>query len=80
MLRRLAEEPAGLAELTAEIGLAKSTVFHHIGVLRAAGLVRVQVGGGSEKNPLYSLRAGALDTAFEHTRKYLEVSERTEGS
>jgi len=41
LLRRLSEQPATLTELTEYLGLAKSTVFHHIGVLRAAGLVRV---------------------------------------
>lgn len=78
MLRRLSESPASLADLTMEVDLAKSTVFHHIGVLRAAGLVRVHIGSGHEKNPLYSLRRGALDMAFEHTSTYLEVPERTE--
>lgn len=41
LLRRLSEQPATLTELAEYLGLAKSTVFHHIGVLRAAGLVRV---------------------------------------
>ncbi|HEY7565529.1 MAG TPA: ArsR family transcriptional regulator [Acidimicrobiia bacterium] len=41
LLRRLGEGPSTLAELTEYLGLAKSTVFHHLGVLRAAGLVRV---------------------------------------
>lgn len=73
MLRRLAEGSAGLAELTSEVDLAKSTVFHHIGVLRAAGLVRVHMGSGHDKSPVYSLRREALGTAFEHTTRYLEV-------
>lgn len=78
MLRRLAESPASLADLTAEVDLAKSTVFHHVGVLRAAGLVRVHVGSGSDKNPLYTLRSETLATAFEHTTNYLEVSSTEE--
>jgi DNA-binding transcriptional ArsR family regulator len=80
MLRRLADRPASLTELTAEVDLAKSTVFHHIGVLRAAGLIRVHVGSRPDKNPVYSLRLHALETAYEHTSRYLEVPERTEES
>jgi DNA-binding transcriptional ArsR family regulator len=71
MLRRLAEGPAGLAELTETIALAKSTVFHHVGILRAAGLLRVHVATGRETGPTYSLRREALSTAAEFTDLYL---------
>lgn len=58
LLRRLSEGPATLAELTEHLGLAKSTVFHHIGVLRAAGLVRVLFEEGHVST--YGLRLEAL--------------------
>jgi DNA-binding transcriptional ArsR family regulator len=61
ILRRLHQSPAGLAELTEFLGLAKSTVFHHIGVLRAAGLIRVQL--GKDQSPAYSLRSEAIPDA-----------------
>jgi DNA-binding transcriptional ArsR family regulator/uncharacterized membrane protein len=58
LLRRLSQDPASLADLTEFLGLAKSTVFHHIGVLRGAGLIRVQL--GADKSPVYSLRLDAF--------------------
>jgi DNA-binding transcriptional ArsR family regulator len=71
MLHRLAEGPASLAELTETVGLAKSTVFHHLGILRAAGLLRVNVGAGKESSHNYELRRQALATASEVTDRYL---------
>jgi len=59
LLRRLADSPATLAELTEHLGLAKSTVFHHIGVLRSAGLVRVQLAGDKQQSS-YSLRLDSI--------------------
>jgi DNA-binding transcriptional ArsR family regulator len=58
LLRRLSEQPATLTELTEHLGLAKSTVFHHIGVLRAAGLVRVLFDEGHVST--YGLRLEAV--------------------
>lgn len=59
MLRRLAEGEATLGELTGLVGLAKSTVFHHLGVLRGAGLVRVRISKEAEGS-VYSLREETL--------------------
>jgi DNA-binding transcriptional ArsR family regulator len=39
LLARLRESDASLAELAAEVGLAKSTTHHHLAQLRAAGLI-----------------------------------------
>lgn len=58
LLRRLSEQPASLAELTEFMAMAKSTVFHHIGVLRAAGLVRVTM--DQDHSPTYSLRLDSI--------------------
>lgn len=52
LLRILSEGPASLADITARVDLSKSTVHHHLSVLRQAGLVRITVGGDKE----YSLR------------------------
>jgi DNA-binding transcriptional ArsR family regulator len=60
ILAILAEADAGLADLTGKLDLAKSTVHHHLRILRSAGLVRVTV-GDDEKG--YSLRAEALEQA-----------------
>jgi DNA-binding transcriptional ArsR family regulator len=61
LLRRLSEGPATLAELTEHVGMAKSTVFHHMAVLRAAGLVRVLFADGQVST--YGLR---LDSIPDH--------------
>jgi DNA-binding transcriptional ArsR family regulator len=56
ILRRLAEGPATLQELTALIGLAKSTVHGHLLVLRTGGLVVADV----SKKTGYRLRRETL--------------------
>ncbi|MDH4116602.1 MAG: helix-turn-helix domain-containing protein [Acidimicrobiia bacterium] len=71
MLRRIADGPVRLSELTETVGLAKSTVFHHIGILRSAGLIRVHVGSHGDGGPTYTLRREALGTAAEFTSQYL---------
>lgn len=75
LLRRLSERPATLAELTEHLGLAKSTVFHHIGVLRAAGLVRVLFEQGHVST--YGLRLDAVPDRAALLNVYLnpEISE-----
>jgi DNA-binding transcriptional ArsR family regulator len=67
LLSVLAEGPAGLADLTARVDLAKSTVHHHLRVLRAAGLVRVTVGDEKE----YSLRTDTVPEAARMLEAYL---------
>ncbi|HSL27153.1 MAG TPA: metalloregulator ArsR/SmtB family transcription factor [Acidimicrobiia bacterium] len=72
LLRRLAESPATLPELTEHLGMAKSTVFHHMGVLRAAGLVRVQL--GADHVSTYSLRLESLPDIRALLDEYLSPS------
>ncbi len=74
MLRRIAESEVGLAELTDLLGLAKSTVFHHIGVLRSAGLVRVRL--ADETTPTYTLRSDVLEDARGMLDDYLRPPRR----
>lgn len=58
ILRLLSSSQRSFTEIVQEIGLAKSTVHHHMVTLRAAGLVRLQdTGAGPES---YTLRSSAL--------------------
>lgn len=41
LVRRLAESPATMPELAAELGVAKTSLHHHLSLLRAAGLLAV---------------------------------------
>ncbi len=59
VLHTLAQGPAGLGDLAAHIGVAKSTMHHHLGILRQAGLIRVAVGDLKEPSA-YSLRPEVL--------------------
>lgn len=56
ILRTLAEGDASLADLAESVDIAKSTLHHHLMLLRAAGLVRLHV--GQEKR--YSLRDNTI--------------------
>lgn len=70
ILRRLATGPADLTELTELLGMAKSSTFHHIGVLRSAGLVKVHLGGTNSGT--YELRTRAFRDADGLLDKYLD--------
>jgi len=59
VLGMLREGPATFGEVTRRLGLAKSTVHHHLRVLRTAGLVKVVL--GDEK--VYALREGVVPEA-----------------
>lgn len=73
ILRRLGAGSATLDELAELVGLAKSTVHHHVGILRAAGLVRVTV--PSEKEPSqYRLRRDVVPEAARLLDGYLSRS------
>ena len=52
ILRRLSRGPASLHELAEELDISKSTLHHHMMLLRTAGLVKVLI--GNEK--AYALR------------------------
>jgi DNA-binding transcriptional ArsR family regulator len=80
ILREVADGGSTLGELTEVLGLAKSTVFHHIGILRAAGLVRVVLGKHDEGVNSYQLRPEAFADADVQLQKYLEVVITPEGT
>ena len=70
VLRSLAEGDASLADLAERLDIAKSTLHHHLMLLRSAGLVRLHV--GSEKR--YSLREETLTDASSALDHYLHTA------
>jgi DNA-binding transcriptional ArsR family regulator len=77
ILRRLGEGVTTLDELTELLSLSKSTVHHHIGQLRAAGLIRVHMDNDESKTKQrhYSLRPQSLTEARAFLDSYLSTSE-----
>jgi DNA-binding transcriptional ArsR family regulator len=78
ILRRLSEEEASLDDLVDLLGLSKSTVHHHMSVLRAAGLVRVRINGNhheAKETKTYTLRTQALDNAGAFLDSYVKTDE-----
>jgi DNA-binding transcriptional ArsR family regulator len=79
ILRRLSEGPASLDDLTDMLGLTKSTVHHHITLLRGAGLIRVHIPEEkSSREKAYSLREQTLTDATGYLDSYLMHSESEE--
>jgi DNA-binding transcriptional ArsR family regulator len=79
ILRRLSEGPTSLDELTEMLGLTKSTVHHHIGLLRGAGLIRVHIPSEETKGKhrAYTLREQVLGDASAFLDSYLRTDEET---
>ncbi len=79
ILRRLSEEETSLDDLTELLGLSKSTVHHHISVLRAAGLVRVHIskdkGAFKHESKTYALREQPLVNTGNLLDSYLRTSQ-----
>lgn len=67
VLRRLGEGDASLAELARDADIAKSTLHHHLMLLRAAGLVSVELG----ENKKYSLRETTPSEAASVLNSYM---------
>lgn len=74
ILRRLASTDASLVELSKELGLAKTTLHHHMMLLRSAGLIRVHVGDDKR----YSLRDETLPEAATYLNHYIHKSNELE--
>ncbi|CAN5897084.1 hypothetical protein BH23ACT5_BH23ACT5_15720 [soil metagenome] len=74
ILRRLSEGGASLDDLTDMLDLTKSTVHHHLGLLRSAGLVRVKFDlmAGSKH---YAFRPSVLPEAQRSLESYLRVAD-----
>ncbi|HUG33009.1 MAG TPA: ArsR family transcriptional regulator [Acidimicrobiia bacterium] len=78
ILRRLSEGPASLDDLTEMLGLTKSTVHHHITLLRGAGLIRVHLSEKKSREKSFSLREQTLTDATGYLDSYLMPSESEE--
>lgn len=79
ILRRLSEGDTSLDELTELLDLSKSTVHHHISILRAAGLVRVHLpsdGEDGDKRKHYTLREQSLADATGLLDSYLRTEQQ----
>lgn len=70
ILRLLASDAFTFTEVQKEMGLAKSTVHHHLVTLRAAGLIRVH--DLRADGAKYSLRPAALDLIGARLGAYLK--------
>jgi DNA-binding transcriptional ArsR family regulator len=68
VLRNLADSDASLAEVAKDSDIAKSTLHHHLMLLRAAGLVGVQIGDTKR----YSLRRDTISEAASSLEYYLD--------
>jgi DNA-binding transcriptional ArsR family regulator len=73
-LRSLARGPISLGDLAGELGVPRSTLAHHIGVLRNAGLVAMTIDDGRWGR--LRLRAGGIDDAPAVFRRYVSSDER----
>ncbi len=80
ILRRVSEEEATLDQITEMLGLSKSTVHHHISVLRAAGLVRVHLSHteAGTKCTTYTLREQSLANASTFLDSYITTPRQEE--
>lgn len=73
ILRRLSEGDTSLDELTTMLDISKSTVHHHITILRAAGLIRIQIRSNHEgkEAKCYGLRPQAFEDASAFLESYM---------
>ncbi|MEX1038091.1 MAG: helix-turn-helix domain-containing protein [Acidimicrobiia bacterium] len=76
ILRRLSEGDTSLDELTELLDLTKSTVHHHITILRGAGLVRVQM-GSTKAESKYGLRPQAIEDASSFLESYMRPQDKS---
>jgi DNA-binding transcriptional ArsR family regulator len=67
ILKMLTTRSYSLQELADAFGVAKTTMHHHLGTLRTAGLVRIQ----SDEH-IYSLRQNTLSEVSELLEVYLK--------
>jgi DNA-binding transcriptional ArsR family regulator len=75
ILKKLATESYTLQELSDLFGIGKTTMLHHLVVLRGAGLIEVR-----EPGKHYRLRAEMLPRAAEQLRAYLGASADPSGA
>ena len=71
LVRRLADGPATVAELTEHVGLSQPLVSWHLGRLRSAGLVDMRRNG---RETVCSLRPAVLAEAEQRQRSWLGLT------
>lgn len=69
LLKRLAQGSLTLTDAAAELGVAKSTAHHHLGLLRHAGLVLIRE---QDNEKTWSLRTDLLPQAGDILNSFLE--------
>jgi DNA-binding transcriptional ArsR family regulator/ribosomal protein L20 len=70
IIKFIHEEPKSFTDIVNHIGLAKSTVHHHIVTLRSSGLVQIIF--SPNKNERFTLRDQAISILTEQLEDYLE--------
>lgn len=73
LLRVIAQGPTELGPLLEEVALSRSTVHHHLSILRKAGLVEVEGNAGSYR---YRLRPGAEMRWLEAWKRLIDDQKR----
>lgn len=79
ILHRLGAERRTLQELATEFGMPKTTLHHHLAVLRAAGLIRLRDDASRQYSPLaarYDLLVEAIPGTWEALTTYLSLEDR----
>ena len=69
LLQLIASGPTELGPLLEQLGLTRSTVHHHLSILRRVGLVEVEGNAGAYR---YRLRSGAEDTLTEAWQRLID--------
>lgn len=74
ILRRLVGERLSLMELAEDFGVSKTTIHHHLAILRSAGLIHLRDEPGRQYSPFprYAYRAEAIPTAVAALEAYLD--------
>jgi DNA-binding transcriptional ArsR family regulator len=80
LLKRLAAGPAPLHELAREFAMPKTTVLHHLVLLRSAGLVRLHDSSERQYSPHagYHIRAEVIGEVYRGLLAYLDVPQLPE--
>jgi DNA-binding transcriptional ArsR family regulator len=75
LLRRLNRERGTLQELATEFDLPKTTLHHHLAILRAAGLIHLRDDASRQYTPYprYSVRVEAVPGALDALMAWLQL-------
>lgn len=71
ILKLVAREPLSLTEIARRMGLTKPTVHHHLVLLRAAGLLRVQTSFAHRLDGRFVVRSSALSDLSQDLESFL---------